>query len=39
MLSDFSEKIQGLFKKFRNYGKLTDKEIEEICRDIRLLFL
>jgi signal recognition particle subunit SRP54 len=39
MLSDFSEKIQGLFKKFRGYGKLTDKEINEICRDIRLVFL
>ncbi|AWB10223.1 signal recognition particle subunit FFH/SRP54 (srp54) [Thermodesulfobium acidiphilum] len=39
MLSDFSEKIQSLFKKFRGYGKLTEKEINEICRDIRLLFL
>ncbi|MFQ5638722.1 MAG: signal recognition particle protein [bacterium] len=39
MFQDLTEKFEGVFKKLRGHGKLTEKNISDIMREIRRVLL
>ncbi|MFQ5864568.1 MAG: signal recognition particle protein [bacterium] len=39
MFQDLTEKLEGVFKKLRGHGKLTEKNISETMREIRRVLL
>ncbi|RMF85577.1 MAG: signal recognition particle protein [Nitrospinota bacterium] len=39
MFENLSSKLEGIFKKLRRHGKLTEKEIREALREVRLALL
>ena len=36
MFDSLSDRFEGIFSKLRSRGKLTEKDIDEIAREIRL---
>ena len=39
MFDALSDRFEGIFKKLRSRGKLTDKEIDEVARELRVALL
>src|SRR5439155_24213796 len=39
MFDTLSEKLQGVFKNLRGYGKLTEKNVSDALREVRLALL
>ena len=39
MLESLQDKLAGAFKKFRNKGKLTERDVKEGMREIKLALL
>ncbi|MET0275388.1 MAG: signal recognition particle protein [Acidimicrobiia bacterium] len=39
MFDSLSDRFDGIFKKLRSRGKLTDKEIDEVARELRVALL
>ena len=39
MFDALSDRFDGIFKKLRSRGKLTDKEIDEVARELRVALL
>ncbi|MFI5053808.1 MAG: signal recognition particle protein [Acidimicrobiia bacterium] len=39
MFDTLAERFDGIFHKLRSRGKLTDKEIDEVCRELRVALL
>jgi signal recognition particle subunit SRP54 len=39
MFDTLADRFEGIFHKLRSRGKLTDKEIDEVCRELRVALL
>src|SRR4029079_13298055 len=39
MFDALADRFDGIFSKLRSRGKLTDKEIDEVCRELRVALL
>jgi len=39
MFDTLADRLDGIFHKLRSRGKLTDKEIDEVCRELRVALL
>jgi signal recognition particle subunit SRP54 len=39
MFDTLADRFEGIFNKLRSRGKLTDKEIDEVCRELRVALL
>src|SRR3954452_21062760 len=39
MFDTLADRFDGIFTKLRSRGKLTDKEIDEVCRELRVALL
>src|SRR5215510_8942207 len=39
MFDTLADRFDGIFQKLRSRGKLTDKEIDEVCRELRVALL
>jgi signal recognition particle subunit SRP54 len=39
MFDTLADRFDGIFSKLRSRGKLTDKEIDEVCRELRVALL
>ena len=39
MFDSLSDRFDGIFKRLRGRGKLTEKDIDEVAREIRLALL
>jgi signal recognition particle subunit SRP54 len=39
MFDTLADRFEGIFQKLRSRGKLTDKEIDEVCRELRVALL
>src|ERR1700693_1352230 len=39
MFDSLSDKLQGIFKKLRGFGKLTEKNVADALREVRLALL
>jgi signal recognition particle subunit SRP54 len=39
MFDTLADRFEGIFHKLRSRGKLTDKEIQEVCRELRVALL
>ena len=39
MFEALADRFEGIFKKLRSRGKLTDKEIDEVARELRVALL
>jgi signal recognition particle subunit SRP54 len=39
MFDTLADRFDGIFNKLRSRGKLTDKEIDEVCRELRVALL
>ena len=39
MFDTLADRFDGIFHKLRSRGKLTDKEIDEVCRELRVALL
>ena len=39
MFDTLADRFDGIFRKLRSRGKLTDKEIDEVCRELRVALL
>ena len=39
MFDSLSDRLDGIFSKLRNRGRLTEKDVDEISREIRLALL
>ncbi|MBW1668892.1 MAG: signal recognition particle receptor subunit alpha, partial [Deltaproteobacteria bacterium] len=39
MFESLTEKLTGIFKKLRGHGRLTEKNIQESLREVRLALL
>ena len=39
MFDTLADRFEGIFTKLRSRGKLTDKEIDEVCRELRVALL
>jgi len=39
MFDNLSDRLQDIFKKLRGHGKLSEKQVDEVIREIRLALL
>ena len=39
MFESLGEKLEGVFRRLRGHGKLTEKNIEDALREVRLALL